>query len=177
MGYFICEGKETMEERRIAFTLRVIHNQIKHIICKEAPHFEKGPKTQLQGGILAYLYHHLDQPIYQRDLEKEFCISRATATNTLQVMEREGLIMRRALDRDARLKRIQLTEEARQHHKRVESHMDMLERRLENGMSEEEIAQLRRLLGILLKNLEELSEESGEIFKEDCMEQNNRKEV
>lgn len=162
--------EKRVEERRIAFTLRVIHNQIKHIICREAPHFEKGPKSQLQGGILAYLYHHSDQPVYQKDLEKEFRISRATATNTLQVMERDGLIVRKALDKDARLKRIQLTEEARQHHKRVEFYMDMIEMRLKKGMSEEEIAQLHRLLGILLKNLEELSEESDGLFKEEYME-------
>ena len=158
------------EEKSIAFTLRVIHNQIKHIICKEAPHFKNGPKTQLQGGIMGYLYHHSDRPVYQKDLEKEFRISRATATNTLQVMERDGLIVRKALDKDMRLKRIQLTEEARQHHKRVEFQMDMMENRMKNGMSEDEVVQLHRLLGILLKNLEDFSKESGELFKEEYME-------
>ena len=100
------------KERKISFVLREIHNQIRLVIHKTAPVHEKAPKTQLQGGILAYLYHHQEQPVYQRDLEREFRISRATATNTLQVMEREGLIARKALDKDARLKRIQMTEEA-----------------------------------------------------------------
>ena len=79
------------KEKRISFLLRVIHNQIRDIIHKNAPRFDKGPKSQLQGGILGYLFDHEGQPVYQKDLEKEFRISRATATNTLQVMERDGL--------------------------------------------------------------------------------------
>ena len=147
-----------MEERkRITFLLRVIHNLIKLSIHKTGPDVKKGPKTQLQGGILGYLYHHQEQPVYQRDLEKEFRISRATATNTLQVMEREGLVMRRALDRDARLKRIQMTEEAIQGHRRMEAHMEMMENCITKGMTEEEVLQLSRLLGMVMRNLEEIA--------------------
>lgn len=157
---------EAEREKRIAFVLRAIHNQIKLVIHKSSPRFEKAPKTQLQGGILGYLYHHQDQPVYQRDLEKEFRISRATATNTLQVMERDGFIVRRALDRDARLKRIQMTEEAYQNHSQIESHMEMMESRMVAGMSEEDITQLRRLLGIIQNNLEEMAVELGGLPEE-----------
>ncbi len=153
------------EEKRISFILRVLHNQIRDIIHKNAPRFDKGPKSQLQGGILGYLFDHRDQPVYQKDLEKEFRISRATATNTLQVMERDGLVVRQAMDKDARLKRIQLTDEAYANHKVIEKHMQMLDRRMLEGMSEIEVAELYRLLGIVLGNLEqyavELSERPG----------------
>ena len=145
------------EKRRIAFVLRAIHNQIKLIIRKSLPKCEAGPKSQLQGGILGYLYHHREQPVYQRDLEKEFRISRATATNTLQEMEREGLIVRKAQDRDARLKRIQMTEEALRGHIRIEAHMEMMEKCITEGMTEEEVRQLSRLLGMAMKNLEGLA--------------------
>ena len=147
------------KERKISFVLREIHNQIKLVIHKTAPVHEKAPKTQLQGGILGYLYHHQEQPVYQRDLEREFRISRATATNTLQVMEREGLIARKALDKDARLKRIQMTEEAFRGHMQVEAHMQMMDRLMLEGMSESEVAELYRLLGIMFANLERLAEE------------------
>ena len=55
------------EKRRIAFVLRAIQNQIQLIIRKSLPKCEKGPKSQLQGGILGYLYHHRERPVYQRD--------------------------------------------------------------------------------------------------------------
>lgn len=147
------------QNKRIAFIVRDIHNQIRQVIHKSSPRFEKGPKSQLQGGILGYLYHHAGSPVYQKDLEKEFRISRATATNTLQVMEREGLIVRKAQDKDARLKRIQLTEEAYQNHRQIEAHMEMMECRMTGGLSEAEVGELRRLLGIVMENLEEMAEE------------------
>lgn len=147
------------KERKISFVLRAIHNQIRLVIHKTAPVYEKAPKTQLQGGILEYLYHHQEQPVYQRDLERVFRISGATATNTLQVMEREGLIARRALDKDARLKRIQMTEEVCRGHVQFEAHMKMMDRMMLKGMSESEVEELCRLLGILFRNLEQLAQE------------------
>lgn len=154
-------------EKRVAFMLREIQNQIKRIIHKSSPRFEKGPRSQLQGGILGYLFHHRDGPVYQRDIEKEFQVSRATATNTLQVMERDGLIVRRAQDRDARLKRIQMTEETYQNHRQIEAHMDMMDRRMLGGLTDEEVKQLRRLLGVLQRNLEEFDRELGEPLREE----------
>lgn len=168
------QREEPMEEkRRIAFVLRAIQNQIQLIIRKSLPKCEKGPKSQLQGGILGYLYHHRERPVYQKDLEKEFRISGATATNTLQVMEREGLIVRKAQDRDARLKRIQMTEEALQGHARMEAHMEMMENCITGGMTEEEIRQLSRLLGMVMKNLEGLAAKYDALPQENEPEENS----
>ena len=144
-------------ERRIAFLLRVIHNQTKHIIHRSAPKFEKMPGSQLQGGILGYLFHQQGKSVYQKDLEKEFRISRATATNTLQVMERNGFIVRKAVDKDARLKRIEMTEEALANHQKIEAHMRAMDARMLQGLSEGEVRELFRLLEVVEKNLEELS--------------------
>ena len=54
-----------------------------------------------------------DTEIYQKDIEQEFKVSRATASNMLQLMERKGLIVRESVSRDARLKKISLTEKAK----------------------------------------------------------------
>lgn len=147
------------QKRRLAFTMRMIHNKIKNIIRKSPPGSRKAPGTQLQGGILGFLYHHQEEPVYQRDIEKEFRVSRATATNTLQVMERNGFIVRKAQDKDARLKRIQMTEEALRNHMQIEAHIDMMDERMLRGMSEDEVAELYRLLDVVMKNLEELDAE------------------
>ncbi len=153
-----------MEEnhKRLGFTLRVIQNKIKAIVCSSIPPSSKGPQSQLQGGILGFLYHHQQQPVYQRDIEREFRISGATATNTLQVMERNGLIVRKALDKDARLKRILMTEEAMQGHRRIEEEMDRMEQCIIRGLSAEETAELHRMLDIVLDNLEQWQQETEE---------------
>ncbi len=150
---------EKKEEGRISFTLRMIHNQIKGIVGRAVPRTGRAPGSQLQGGILGFLYHHPDSPVYQKDIEKEFRISRATATNTLQVMEKNGLIVRRSQDKDARLKRIFMTQEAEANHVRIEEQMQRMDDRMLKGMSEAEVRELNRLLGIIMTNLEELRTE------------------
>lgn len=146
-------------EQSIAFILRMIHNQIKSVVHKSFPKGDNAPQSQLQGGIMRYLYHHGEQPVYQRDIEKEFRISRATATNTLQVMEKNGLIVRRSQDKDARLKRILMTEPAYRHHEQWEAHMRFMDKRMLMGMTEAEVAELFRLLEKLLGNLEQMDSE------------------
>ncbi len=135
----------------IPFLVRAIHNQIKTVISRGDPGTDKRPQSQLQGGILGYIYH--------KDLEREFGISGATASNTLQVMEKNGLVIRRIQEKDARLKRIQLTEEAAVGHARMESYMRTLESRMLEGMTEGEVAELTRLLHFLKGNLDHLKTE------------------
>jgi len=152
---------EKEKSKSIAFTLRVIHNQIKAVIHKSFPRDDNAPQSQLQGGILGYLFHHSDAPVYQRDIEKEFRISRATATNTLQVMEKNGLIVRKSQDKDARLKRVMMTGPARERHAKVEEHMHLMDRKILQGMTETEVSELYRLLGKLQDNLERMEAEYG----------------
>lgn len=163
---------EEEKQKSIAFTLRVIHNRIKAVVHKSFPRDDNAPQSQLQGGIMGYLFHHSEEPVYQRDLEKEFRISRATATNTLQVMEKNGLIVRKSQDKDARLKRIVMTEPARESHAKVEEHMRLMDRKILQGMTENEISELYRLLGRLQDNLGQMETEcggeDGEIPHGDC---------
>ena len=144
---------------RITFLLRMIQNRTKAVIRMSGPKFDKAPQSQLQGGILGFLFHHGEEPVYQKDIEREFRISRATATNTLQVMEKNGLITRKSLDKDARLKRIIMTEDTRANHAKVEEHMRMMDERIVEGMSEEDIQTLTRYLTIIMENLDRLSQE------------------
>ena len=67
--------------------------------------------TPMHGWIIGYLYRHRDTPVFQRDIEREFSITRSTVTNILQLMERKGYIERRSVPQDARLKQLVLTEE------------------------------------------------------------------
>ena len=50
--------------------------------------------TPMHDWIMSYLYWHKNEPVYQRDIEREFSITRSTVTNILQLMERKGYIER-----------------------------------------------------------------------------------
>ena len=68
--------------------------------------------TPMHGWIMEYLYRNSDTPVFQRDIEREFSITRSTVTNILQLMERKGYIARQSVAQDARLKQLVLTEKA-----------------------------------------------------------------
>ena len=70
--------------------------------------------TPMHDWIMSYLYWHKNDPVYQRDIEREFSITRSTVTNILQLMERKGYIARQSVAQDARLKQLVLTEKGRQ---------------------------------------------------------------
>ena len=72
--------------------------------------------TPMHGWIMEYLYRNSDTPVFQRDIEREFSITRSTVTNILQLMERKGYIARQSVAQDARLKQLVLTEKGRQFH-------------------------------------------------------------
>ena len=92
--------------------MRLIHNRIHKQM--EAKRIEnEGDVTGMQRWTLGYLNDHADTETYQKDIEQEFKVSRATASNMLQLMERKGLIVRESVSRDARLKKISLTEKAK----------------------------------------------------------------
>ena len=59
--------------------------------------------TPMHGWIIEYLYRHRDEPVFQRDIEREFSITRSTVTNILQLMERKGYIERQSVPQVARL--------------------------------------------------------------------------
>ena len=75
--------------------------------------------TPMHGWIIEYLYRHREEQVFQRDIEREFSITRSTVTNILQLMERKGYIERQSVPQDARLKRLILTEEGGRVHEKT----------------------------------------------------------
>ena len=54
--------------RLLGFELRRIHNLTKEIVRKSHPNTNKPPLTQLQAGIMGYLFHHQEKPICQKHI-------------------------------------------------------------------------------------------------------------
>ena len=76
--------------------MRLIHNRI-HKQMESKRIENEGDITGMQRWTLGYLNDHADTEIYQKDIEQEFKVSRATASNMLQLMERKGLIVRESV--------------------------------------------------------------------------------
>ena len=114
-------------------------------------HRENGVEnvTPMHDWIMSYLYWHKEEPVYQRDIEREFSITRSTVTNILQLMERKGYIERRSVPRDARLKQLVLTEEGIRFHENTIRSFHQTDDYVAGLLTEEENTELLRLLNKL----------------------------
>ena len=79
---------------------------------------------------------------------------RSTVTNILQLMERKGYIERQSVPQDARLKRLILTEEGGRVHEKTMLSLHQTDEFVAGLLTEEENAELLRLLNKLRKGLE-----------------------
>lgn len=143
--------------RHLGNKFRVIHNMIDKYFekrCGRATY----KLTRVQCATLHYLYDHREKNVFQKDIESEFCISGATATNILKGLERQKLIMREPMPEDARLKKIVLLESGVACHKQAYRNMIHMEETLAAGFSEEDLETLRNMLDHIIANLEGLQE-------------------
>ena len=109
--------------------------------------------TPMHGWIIEYLYRHREEPVFQRDIEREFSITRSTVTNILQLMERKGYIRRQSVPQDARLKQLVLTEEGIRFHEKTMLSLHQTDDYVAGLLTEEENAELLRLLNKLREAL------------------------
>ena len=116
--------------------------------------------TRMQCATLHYLRRHQDEDVFQKDLEVAFSISGATATNILKIMEKDGLITRVPLEKDARLKKLQMTDKGCQYDEAAHENVVRLEQGIEKGFTEEEITIFREYLDRLTQNIVDLVEEN-----------------
>ena len=132
--------------------MRLIHNRIHKQM--EAKRIEnEGDITGMQRWALGYLNDHADREIYQKDIEQEFNVSRATASNMLQIMERKELIRRESVSHDARLKKISLTQKAKNMVEKADVDIREMEQLITKGFNKEETEQLKQYLDRIMENI------------------------
>lgn len=113
--------------------------------------------TAKQGLVLGYIAKKNceGKDVFQKDIEKEFSIRRSTATGILQLLEKNGFVVRESVKEDARLKKLVLTEKAKQRQKRFVEYLDEITTIAFDGVSEEELQILESIMNKVKKNLED----------------------
>ena len=143
-----------MSTDHIGFQIRTLSNLISRKINQMVSEEEEN-LTANQSWVLDYLTLHQEQDIMQRDIEKKFSIRRSTASHMLQLMEKNGLIYRQSVAKDARLKQLKLTPKAIAANQRVEERIDRMEAKLIRDVAEEDLEIFYMVLERMKKNLGE----------------------
>lgn len=107
--------------------------------------------TQMQ--ILGYIIDNKYREVYQRDLEEKLNLRRATISDVLQRMEKNGLIVRRIDSTDTRTKKIILTEKSREFFLTANNRMSELEKVAIKNISADELEIFSNVINKMIKNM------------------------
>lgn len=126
--------------------------------------------TEMQSRVIGFLFLNRNRDIFQKDIEKEFSIRRATVSVLLQSMEVKKLIRRESVPRDARLKKVLLTPKAEEMAAMANRELRRFEEVLREGISEEELKVFFNVTKKIRANIENnLSVKPGKGAEKPCL--------
>ena len=146
------------KEKQLHFQIHRTSRLIKRYIDNTHTKAYIDNMTGNHGYILGFVYENRDRDIFQRDIEKEFNLRGSTVTNMLNLMEKNGLIERKSVDGDRRLKKIVLTENACEIQQHVLSDIERLEETISKGIDKKDIEVFFSVLDKINSNIKEESE-------------------
>lgn len=110
--------------------------------------------TAKQAMILLVIYDLSKvKDVYAKDIEDAFDMRRATVTGILQLMEKNGIIVREENNIDGRLKSIRLTQKAINLRLKMKKNIQKVESNLLSGLSKEEIETFLKIMEKMSHNL------------------------
>ena len=139
----------------ILYSLKMIDNLVRKLMDRHIT-ADKHGLTIMHTWIVGFLYNNPDRAVYQRDIEREFRVNRATVSGMISLMEQKGLIRRLSVSHDARLKKLELTQLGRELHEKQVRRFEALEGTMEDALTPEELRQLFVITDKLRHTLETL---------------------
>lgn len=103
-------------------------------------------------GVIAFLWENRNRDVYQKDLEEQMKVQRSTISKTLQMMEKKGIVQRRSVEHDARLKKITLSEPLQESIQSWMAGAGQMEQQATRGFTEEELDEFIRLINKMKQN-------------------------
>lgn len=132
--------------------IRTLHNVINRYLAVTRPQ-EVEELSSANIDIIRYLVRNADRDVFPQDVERRFGITRSTSCRVLGLMERKGLVVRKPVPQDARLKKIVLTDKARGINDALHSNAVAMEALLLQGLTDDEIRGFMHTLDVMQTNL------------------------
>lgn len=142
-----------MDNDGIGLELRSLNILIKRYFQLAASKNNFESITCINGWIIGFLSDNQNKDVYQKDIEDKFTITRSTASKVLSLMEQKGLIERKNVTGDGRLKKIVITDKALKIREGMLEDAEKMEQTLLDGFSQKEISQLGSYLKRMKKNI------------------------
>jgi len=143
--------------RKIGKKIRCTSTKIKRVIDNLDSIRNLENISGTNGFIIVYIYKSKED-VFQKDIEREFGITRSTASNIISLMEKKNLVTREKVDSDQRLRKLVLTDEAKNYCSNVLADLESFDSLITKDISDEE-------LDIFCKVLEKIDNNTKELIK------------
>ena len=155
----ICEIQQQSfspeEMKHVGFQLKALDLKFRRCMDTNIRQIGFEGMSVINVWIIEYLAHNEHRDIFQKDIEKAFHIGKSSIAGTLKVMEEKGIIIRKSVAGDARLKKVCLTEKGYDYAIKMQQGKEDVERKVSAGISSEEMEHFRRILKKMQDNLTE----------------------
>ena len=146
-----------MKEQKILYQIKDLDRKIYALLIKNNRHFL--PLTPTQIRIIHYIIKHDDREVYQRDIEKDLNLTRATLSGVLKTMEKNNIIKRNININDARSKQIILNDDVKADFIKNKKYLLEIEKKLVKDINKEEIDIFLNVLNKMKENINKEMEE------------------
>lgn len=143
------------ENSHIQFYLKKLDNLAQRYLYSMYQRKEFQDCSLMNMWVSDFLFDHQGTDIYQKDIEKEFFINRATASKMLSLMEEKQLVRRTPSETDARQKKIELLQKGYELQKLCVVVRNDMEKKMTYGFTEEEIESFKNMCRRMLANMEQ----------------------
>lgn len=147
------------EKKPIGVKVHCLGHKMKKNFTDHARSMGAEEMALMHGWIIRYLAENPEQEIYQKDIEKYFSMGKSTVANAIQVLEKQNYLSREAGTKDARFKRVVLTEKGRNFHNKLEEAVDYVNAKSIEGIDEHKLAIFFEVIELLEKNIEKQQQE------------------
>ncbi len=140
----------------IGIVLRAINNLLMRASIQQSKNSGIDNCTFMHGWILGYLCLHNEDNVYQRDIEREFSLTRSAVTSIVKNMEQKGYIKRIEVEHDARLKKLVITSSGEETHNKIVQNFKEMDKTLINHISDEDYKVFIKVCHQIKNNLHSL---------------------
>lgn len=143
-----------MYNKKIGYEVRELALSLNRLMDKEA---EKLAITNLKGPqamVLKFIKDNPEKIVYQKDIEEELCIRKATASQLINRMEKNGFINRVTVSKDKRYRQLVITEQGKNSLSKIDHLIDRTEKKMKSDLSSEELTTFFNLLGKIKKSID-----------------------
>lgn len=142
-----------IENNDIGRCIHILSRQIKRKVDESVSRYNV---TAVQCSFIELIYKSGKKGnVYAKNIESKFNMRRATVAEILSLMEKNGLIERKSIQEDARLKEITLTNKSMEIINNIAREVKKVEKDLKKDLTEEELQSFMNILEKMLKNLED----------------------